>query len=147
MSNNESDTASIEKLYLKEKKKTSILMVSTIALAILFIGSLAMRSDPSSTDSTATQNTQAGTQQRGPGGRGGQPISAFFDDSGSVDQEAVDEMASRFSQSGGTTGSDPSQFLERLTQQIEASVASGEITQAQADELQAALAQTESSEN
>lgn len=141
MSSEKSSTASVEELYLKEKKKASILMVSTIALAVLLIGSIATRPDANSSEPVALQNTQANTGQRGAGGRGGQPITGFFDESGAVDQEAITALTDRI-----PGGGDPSQFLERFTLQIDAAVESGEITEIQGTELKAAFSQIETSE-
>ena len=143
MSTDKGSTASVEELYLQEKKKASILMVSVVVLAVLLVGSVMTRPDSSAADSTATQNTQ----QRGAGGRGGQSVTEFFDESGAVDQDAVDVFASRATQGGGPAGANSSQFLERFTQQIDTSIESGEITQAQGDALQAAFDQIESGGN
>ena len=85
--------------------------------------------------------------QRGdPGGRGGQAVTEFFNEDGSVDQEAVDVFLERFNQGGGPAGADPTQFLERFNLQIDTAFENGEITEAQATELKAALSVVDSAE-
>ena len=149
MSEQKEHTASIEELYLNEKKKSMLFMVGTAVFAILFVGSLVLGGNTESTTTTATtdQTVQAGQGQRGqggPGGRGGLAISQYFNADGSIDQTEIDAFAAQISQS--PQGADSGQFLDRIISQIDAAVASGEITQAQADALEAAFATTESEE-
>jgi hypothetical protein len=144
MSSTKSNSASVEELYLKEKKKSNIFLASTVLLAVLLVGSFFYNSNINSSSSSTTDDQSGGQfQGGGRGGRGGQNIAEFFDDNGEVDQSAVDTLAERASQGGGPAGANPSQFLERFTQQIDSAIENEEITQEQADQLESALSEIE----
>ena len=158
MNKENTNTSSVEELYLKEKKKSMILLVTTVLFATLFLSSLAfdLGSDSNDSDtgsSAQTEHSIDGQQnQGGPGqgrgqGRAGQDITAFFNDDGSVDQDAVDTFAERIGQGGGPQGADSSQFLDRFSEQIYTAVESGDITQTQGEELLSALSEIDLSGN
>ena len=146
-------TASIEELYVKEKKKSQLLMLSTAVFAILFAGALVIGGG---SDETAAANrtladgqNQLADEQAGQFGaagrvRGGFGVANFFSEDGSLNQESVTDFQERAAQGAGLAGT--SQFADRFVQQIEASVASGDITQDQATQLIDALGVSDSTE-
>lgn len=125
---------SVEELYIKEKKKNQILMVSTIVLVIALISSFAFNNGGFS-ESTATTTPTFGQNPTG-GGRG-TSLASFFSSDGSVNQQAIDDLYER----SESRGLDPSLIVERIESQIADSQASGEMTEAQATELKIALEQ------
>lgn len=150
MSKKEIEDGSVfEELYLKEKKKNSILLGIAIVLAIVTVGSLIWASGKQSSESSQTsEGPRAGQFGPGQGGMRGQgmgmDITSYFNEDGSVDTAAVEEIIARFP-SGAS-----SRFTDRIKESADQAVTDGDITQEQADALiaeiesQAEAASTES---
>jgi hypothetical protein len=131
----------IEKMYLKEKKKSTIFLLSTVVMTVLFVGSIFIKIPKvDDTNTTPPTNTfgNPDTEVRGFGqpteGRmfGGamMDIESLFNDDGSVNTDAVNDIEDRLPSGMGAS------FLEaRIDQEIE----DGNITQAQADALKTEL--------
>lgn len=128
----EGSELSVEELYIREKRKSLMLMVSTIVLVVALIGSFAFNNGDSS--ETATTAPTFGQGPTGGAGRGGS-IASFFNSDGTVNQQAIDDLYER----SESRGLDPSLLVERVEGQIVDGQASGEITEAQALELKKAL--------
>lgn len=132
--------------YLNERKKSRLFMVTTAVAVLLLIGSLFYAVGQNNTTQVADPGSgSAGLEEGhgsgfgGPGGGGGlgQPdllMERFFNEDGSVNEEGVAPFKERAEQFG-TEG----QFADRLLTSVSELVASGEITQEQAEELLEAL--------
>lgn len=134
-----------EELYLKERKKSSILLVAAIVLAISTTGSLIW--GVSNLSSTPQLPSGANGQDFGSGGQfGGGPgmgmdIKSFFKEDGSVDTDRIDEITSRLPSGIG------SGFTDRIKEQADQAVEDGDITQDQADALKEAIDKATESSN
>ncbi len=128
----ESSELSIEELYVKEKKKSQVLMAAIAVLAIALIGSLLFAGNDSTTTTTAPTPT---FEQRPARGAGRGSVTSFFNSDGSINQVAVDGLVAQ----AESRGLDPSQLAARFEGQIEAGLSSGEITKTQATKLEEAL--------
>ena len=123
------DKQSIEDLYLKERKKSKILLVVSIVLAIALAG----------TGYYALQKkagvpfgggSGGGMMFRNSGGQqGGMNLSRFFNSDKSLNQSAVDTFLSQ------VPDNFKSQLVDRFSQRISNAASNGQITQAQADAL------------
>ncbi|MDO8335275.1 MAG: hypothetical protein Q7T74_00640 [Candidatus Saccharibacteria bacterium] len=143
MSTKHQHSDEFEELYLKERKKSSILVAVVVVLALATTGSLLWGINKNS--STAQLPTGAQSQGFGQGGppSGGMRmnIKSFFKDDGSVDSDKVDELTSRAPSGAG------SRFTDMFKEQADKAVEDGDITQAQADDLIAKIkAASESSD-
>lgn len=127
--------------YLKERKKSRLFMATTAVAVVLLIGSLLYAVGQS--DSTQVADPVGGgaglEEGHRPGsapgeggglGQGSLSMQQFFDADGSLNEELVASFRERAEQMGAT-----GQFSNRLVGAISNSVATGEITQEQADEL------------
>lgn len=136
-----------EQRYRKQKKITSVLLVTTVLFAVVSVGSVAWGLNQSKAETTTanTTNNPFGEQggpsggnfggQGGPGGGGMTRfnVSQFFNSDGSVNIEQVQSFFSRLPSGAGTD------FLSRFQESITQAVSDGDITQAQADALTSAL--------
>ena len=129
-----------EELYLKERKKSSMLLIAVIVLALSTVGSIIWAINSSSSSQQTSQFPGSGAPGQGFGGQGGFPsgssgpgggfdVTSLFNDDGSVDTDLVDEITGNF------PGGGDSRFIELMTQQAEQAVEDGDITQDQADAL------------
>ena len=140
--------STFEELYLEQRKKSQMLLIAVVVLAIATAGSLAWgfsKSGSTSRPDMANGGFSQGMNgQGGPGGmRGMMDIKSFFKDDGSVDTDKVKEMTSRMPSGGGRSGFNISDMIKR---QADQAVTDGDITQAQADALIKAF-ESESSTN
>ena len=135
--------STFEELYLEQRKKSSMLVVAVVVLAITTVGSLAWGfSNNGSGASNQTANTgqfPGGdfNGQNGPGGmRGGMnmDVKQFFNDDGSVKTSEVESFLSRMP-SGGNSSNSSFNFLDRFKEMINQAADNGEITQDQAQAL------------
>ncbi len=150
MTQNHNDDNEFEMLYLKERKKSSILLIVAIVLAVATAGSVlwAVNKEPASSSQfpsgTPGQdfNGQGGFPGGGQGGPGfGLDVTSFFKDDGSVDTDKVDETTSRF------PGGGDSRFTDLMQQRVDQAVEDGDITQDQADKLMDAFSTATESSN
>lgn len=145
--------STFEELYLQQRKKSQMLLVAVIVLAVLAAGSLAWGF---SKDGSGNQSGMPGNSQGqgfngqsgpggmgGPGGRMGMDIKSFFNDDGSVNTDQIEQMTSRMPSGGGRGGFD---ITDMIKQQADQAVEDGDITQGQADALIKAF-ESESSTN
>ena len=126
-----------EELYLEQRKKSQMLLVAVVVLAIATAGSLAWgfsKSGGTSRPDMANGGFSQGMNgQGGPGGmRGMMDIKSFFKDDGSVDTEKVKEITSRMPSGGKNSGFN---IVDRFKEQTTQAVTDGDITQDQADSL------------
>lgn len=145
MATKQQQSNEFEELYLKERKKSSILLAAAIVLAIATSGSLIWGINKgSSTVQPPEGGPTQGFGQGGPPGGGarmGMNIKSFFKDDGSVDTERIDEITNRLPSGAG------SRITDMIKEQADKAVEDGDITQAQADDLIAKIeAATESSD-
>lgn len=134
-------TDEFEELYLRERKKSSLLIVAVITLAIATAGSLIWGASKQSSTPGGLPEGFQGQQDKGFGGRGGfrggpgmaMDIKHFFKDDGSVDADQIDQLTSRLPSGMG------SRFTDRIKEQADQAVKDGDITQAQADALKEKL--------
>ena len=129
--------STFEELYLEQRKKSQMLLVAVVVLAIATAGSLAWGFSKSGGTSGQPNmgNFQQGgfNGQGGPGGmRGMMDIKSFFKDDGSVDTEKVKEITSRMPSGGKNSGFN---IVDRFKEQTTQAVTDGDITQDQADAL------------
>ena len=129
--------STFEGLYLEQRKKSQMLLVAVVVLAVATTGSLAGGFGKSG--STAGRPNMGNLQQggfngqSGPGGmRGMMDIKSFFKDDGSVDTDKVKEMTSRMPSGGNNSGFT---IVDRFKQQATQAVTDGDIAQDQADAL------------
>ncbi len=123
------DKQSIEDLYLKERKKSKVLLAVSIVLVIALAG----------TGYYALQKKAGGPFGGGSGGgmmfrnggsqQGGMNLSRFFNSDKSLNQSAVDTFLSR------VPDNFKSQLVDRFSQRISNAASNSQITQAQADAL------------
>lgn len=144
--NHKQENSEFEELYLKERKKSSMLLVAVIVLALATAGSLIWAVNGQSNTAQlpgggSEQGFGGGGQFGGGGGPGMMDIASFFNDDGSVDTDRIDEMTSRFPSGAG------SQFVDRMQEEADQAVEDGDITQAQADELISAFESAMESSN
>lgn len=128
-----------EDLYLKERKKSSMLTIAVVVLSIVTVWTLAW-SLGSSSDTAQTPAAGQFGEGGGPGGGGQgmmQDISSFFADDGSVDTDQIEEMTSRFP--SGADSDMSSRIVDMMQQQADTAVEDGDITQEQADALMEAF--------
>ena len=138
---------SVEALYLAEKKQKFIFMGASGVFAALFVFSLIFGWGAAQSAGNPQINNQGPNFQDGGrggfGGGAGGPrggfgigggIESFFSDDGSVDQEAVDQLAERAAQFD-----DGGQLAERFIDGIDTAENDGTITSDQANELRGAL--------
>lgn len=132
MSTKPQQSDEFEELYLKERKKSSMLLIAVVALAILAAGSLIWAISKDSSTSQLPENAPSqgfGGRGQAGGGSPGMDITNFFKDDGSVDTEQIDELTNRFPSGAG------SQFTDMIKERADQAVEDGDITQEQADEL------------
>lgn len=133
----ESRKSTFEELYLKQKKKSSLLMIAVAVLAVATVGSAAwgFSKSKASTQSAGNMSTRNFDGQGPMGGGPGMEmdITQFFNSDGSVNTDQVKTFIDRMP--SGTN----SRFLERFEEQITQAVTDGKITQTQADALTKAL--------
>ncbi len=135
--------STFEELYLQQRKKSSMLLIAVIVLAVTTAVSIAWgmsKNNNTNNPSNGPSNFQGQgfDGQNGPGGgmRGGMNmnIKQFFKDDGSVDTSAVDSFMSRMP-SGGQAGNSGFNFLDRFKEMIDQSVEKGDITEDQGNAL------------
>lgn len=131
------DTSTFEDLYLKEKKKSSILLGGVVVLAVLATLSLSWAitkkgAAPQGGAGSFAANLNGQNPQGGPGGGGMRQMdfTEFFNDDGSVKTERVQEMLGRM-----PSGNSDQNFLTRIKEDINQAVEDGKITQEQATAL------------
>jgi len=135
--------STFEELYLQQRKKSSMLLIAVIVLAISTAGSLAWGfskgsgSQPNTPGNFQGQGFNGG--QGGPGGFAGPgrglDVKQFFNDDGSVNNDEVKSFLDRIP-SGGPSGSSSNfNFLDRFKETINQAATDGDITQDQADAL------------
>ena len=140
--NNQDDknNKSIEKLYLKERKKNQLFLLTTVVLTILLIGSVGFNfqnKNQSTTQDSNQSQSLSGTLGQNFGGfqdrRGSLEISEFFKNDGTVDTNQVNQVQNTI----------PSGFedrlLSRVSTQIDDAVKKGDITAKQGEELKTAF--------
>jgi len=146
MTTKQQQSDEFEELYLKERKKSSVLLIATIVLALIASGSLIWAVSKGSN----TQDLPNGVTNQGVNGQGGLrgngpgmtlDIKSFFKDDGSVDTDKVDEITSRMP-SGAS-----SRFTDMIKEQVDQAVKDGDITQEQADALNKEIGITTESSN
>ncbi len=130
MSTTHQQANEFEELYLKQKRKSSILLATAIVLGFTTGGSLIW----GASQQAETQGMRGGAPSQGFGSQSGGPgmgidIKSFFNDDGSVDEDRIDELTSRMPSGAG------SQFKDMIKQQADQAVEDGDITQEQADAL------------
>ena len=136
--------------YLKERKNSRLFMATTVVAVVLLVGSLFYAAGQD--NSTQPADLVAGRgpggtvleDGRGPGsapprgerapGRQDLSMERLFNADGSVDEELIESLKARAERFGGV-----GRFSDRIAAGIAGAVASGEITQEQADELMATL--------
>ncbi len=149
MANETTDTGSFQTLYLKEKKKARIFLISTAIALVAFlatgVGLITQLNDsPQSRPSALGPSGQDGQGGQGqfPGGNGGPgnggpgmmlDISGFFSSDGSVDSDKVDELTENIPDDF------KDQLFEDLSTRIDNAVSDGDITSDQGDALKSAL--------
>ena len=143
--------STFEELYLEQRKKSSMLLIAVVVLAIATAGSLAwgFSKNGGSTSSGMPGNFQGQgfNGEGGPsgaGGRMGMNVKQFFKDDGSVDTDEVKSFVSRMPSGNSNSGFN---FLDRFKENISQSVEDGDITQSQADALTKAFEDAEGSTN
>ena len=133
--------STFEELYLEQRKKSQMLIVAVVVLAVVAVGGIAWGASQSSSQSQTPGNfqEQGFGGQNGPGGMGGMrggmnmDIKQFFSDDGSVKTSEVESFLSQMpSGSGNRGGFSITNMIERQTDQA---VEDGDITQGQADAL------------
>ena len=129
--------STFEELYLEQRKKSQMLLIAVVVLAIATAVSLAWgfsKSGSTSRPDMANGGFSQGMNgQGGPGGmRGMMDIKSFFKDDGSVDTEKVKEITSRMPSGGKNSGFN---IVDRFKEQTTQAVTDGDITQDQADAL------------
>lgn len=145
--------STFEQLYLQQRKKSSLLLVAVIVLAITTAGSLAWGFSKTGSGSSPS-NTPGNFQGQGFGGQGGPggggmnlDVKQFFNDDGSVNNDEVKSFLSRMPSGTSSSSSNSSfNFLDRFKERINQSADDGDITQEQADALIKAF-ETESNSN
>lgn len=121
--------ASLQSLYLKERRRSQIFMGVSAVLAVLVVASLGLYiNERNQAPATTASSSQSGVPGSG-SGMGSSDITRFFESDGSVDNTAVNEQLSRMPAQFQST------FLGRMEQQIADAVKAGTITEEQADEL------------
>jgi len=139
---NEGPSGSIEQQYIKEKKKSQILIATNIVTLVLLIGGgvWATQLKNNQPDPSNMPFGQQGGQRPGfvggtPPGGGfmGMDIESYFKDDGSVDTDKVDEATENLPDEF------KDRFLERMSEQIDQAVEDEDITSAQATELKQAF--------
>ena len=120
MSEQTTTTDTFEALYLEQRKKSQLLIIAVVILAVSTAGSLAWGFSNTKNNSSAMPGNSQGqgfggqNGQGGPGGmRGGMnmDVEQFFNDDGSVNQDEVDSFLSRMPSGSGNAGFD---FLDRF---------------------------------
>lgn len=135
--------STFEELYLEQRKKSSMLVVAVVVLAITTVGGLAWGF---SNNGSGTSNQTANTSQfpggdfngqNGPGSMQGgmnMDVKQFFNDDGSVKTSEVESFLGRMP-SGGNSSNSGFNFLDRFKEMINQAADNGEITQDQAQAL------------
>lgn len=146
MSEQQAKSSTFEELYLQQRKKSSVLLIAAVVLALSTVGSLAWGfSKDSDSSNTADGQTsfQNGNGFQGRGGLGGQmgfKVEQFFNDDGSINNDEVSSFMER------TPSGMADNFLDRFVERINQAADDGDITKDQAEALINAL-ETESSAN
>lgn len=121
---------SVEELYIKEKKKSQIFMMSTAVLIIILVGYFLVSFNSSEAPISSTTPTGVpGESALGMRQGGGVPMTEYFYSNGELNTQAIDE---RFA---SIPVESQAQFIDRFSDRIQGSVDTGEITQTQADEF------------
>ena len=138
MSEQTTTTDAFETLYLERRKKSQLLIIAVVILAIATAGSLAWGL---SNNASNPSNMPGNFQGQGFGGQGGpgsmrggmnMDVTQFFNNDGSVNHDEVDSFLSRMPSGNGNAGFN---FLDRFTDMINQAADDGDITQSQADAL------------
>jgi hypothetical protein len=139
-----SQQLSYKSLYLKEKKKSSIFLILSIVLTILFFGTLAWAVVEANNDGkkgirngqgNGMFDDQAGPNDQNGRGRGMMMnFKNFLNSDGSVNTEEVKSFVSRM-----PSGTGSSNFQTRINQEIDQAVKNGTITQDQATAIKNAI--------
>lgn len=129
MTQHSENVATIEELYIKEKNKAKIFMISTAVLGVLLVGSLLVIVNDTGADEHQPAASTLMQGQGGGAGGGRVTVTSLFDSDGSLNATAVNDMVA------AVPPETQSRFLERFGDRVQYSVTSGEITQAQADAL------------
>lgn len=140
--NNQDDknNKSIEKLYLKERKKNQLFLLATIVLTILLVGSVGFnfqnKNRSTTQDSNQSQSLSGALGQNAGGFQGRRDsleISEFFNSDGTVDTDQVNQVK--------TTVPDgfEDRLLSRISSQIDDALKKGDITAKQGAELKTAF--------
>jgi len=121
------NSASLEELYIKERKKSQIFMSATAVLAILLVGSVLYFQ----TNDSTTQVATVGSPEYVEGSRqgGGFVVADYFYANGDLNKTALNERLSFMPQERRD------QFASRMLDSVERAVDDGEITRYQAAEL------------
>ncbi len=128
MNSDNNQTSSVEELYIKEKKKSQIFMLSTTVLAVVLVGYFLMSFNSGDTAiSSAAPIGVPGESSLGMRQGGGVPMSEYFYSDGELNTQAINE---RFA---NIPAGSQAQFIDRFASRIQSSVDMGEITQDQAD--------------
>ncbi len=148
-----------EVLYLAQRKKSQILLIAVIILAVATASSLAWSLSKNNSSQTTPngfpgqgfdgqQGAPGGMQGPGGGMRGMMDVKQFFKDDGSVDTDVVKSFVSRMpSGRSGSSSSDGFNFLDRFKENINQAAKDGDITEDQASKLIEAFEAQESSSN